>query len=87
LSEVQVHRSALKRGLGTDDIIRMWRDGTDEIVVDDDEPPRFLRLAFDNAGRPWELAALCFGNGSRYLVIHAVPARKAIVNRMKRRER
>lgn len=44
-----------------------------------------LRLAFDSSGRPWELAALSFGNGSRYLVIHAMPARKSVIAKMQRR--
>ena len=72
---MQVHESALKRGLDADEVIRMWKEGTEETMIDDDEPPRYMRLAFDNAGRPWELGALSFGNGARYLVIHAMPAR------------
>ena len=58
LTQVQVHESALKRGLGVDD-----------------------------AGRPWEVGALSFANGARYLVIHAMPARKSVVERMQRRMR
>lgn len=84
---VQVHESALKRGLHVDEVIRMWREGTDETVIDDDEPPRYMRLAFDGTGRPWEPGALSFGHGSRYLVIHAMPARKSVVARMQRRLR
>ncbi|MGO1319623.1 MAG: toxin [Galactobacter sp.] len=84
---IQVHESALKRGLGEDEVIRMWVEGTDDTVIDDDEPPRYMRLAFDEAGRPWELGALSFGNGVRYLVIHAMPARKSVVERMQRRMR
>lgn len=85
MSHVQVHTSALKRGLNVDTIIRMWDHGTDEVMIDDDEPPRYMRLAFDESGRPWELAALSFGAGSRYLVIHAMPARRATVDKMQRR--
>lgn len=82
---VQVHESALKRGLTGDHVIRMWNAGTDETVIDDDEPPRCMRLAFDESGRPWELGALSFGNAERYLVIHAMHARKSVIARMQRR--
>lgn len=84
---MQVHESALKRGLSVDEVIRMWVEGTDETRADDDEPPRYLRLAFDDAGRPWEVGALSFGNGTRYLVMHAMPARKSVIERMQRRTR
>lgn len=65
----------------------MWIEGVDEVVIDDDEPPRYLRLAFDDAGRPWEIAALRFGNGARDLVIHAMPARRSVVAKVQRRRR
>ncbi|HMS76349.1 toxin [Gordonia sp. (in: high G+C Gram-positive bacteria)] len=84
---VQVHESALKHGLSADEVVRMWIEGIEEVVIDDDEPPRYMRLAFDDAGRPWEVAALRFGGGTRYLVIHAMPARKSVVERMQRRIR
>lgn len=84
---MQVHESALKRGLDADEVIRMWLKGTDEMVIDDDESARYMRLAFDDAGRPWEVAALGFGNGTRYLVIHAMPARKSVIAKMQRRAR
>lgn len=85
--QVQVHKSALKRGLSVDEVIQMWTTGTEESLIDDNEPPRYVRLAFDVAGRPWELGALRFGNGERYLVIHAMPARKSVIARMQRRIR
>lgn len=85
--QVQVHESALKRGLSVDEVIRMWSEGVDETIVDDDEPPRYLRLAFEDSGRPWELGALSFGSGTRYLVIHAMPARKSVIEKMQRRMR
>lgn len=84
---MQVHESALKRGLDADEVVRMWSKGTDETVIDDDEPPRYMRLAFDSAGRPWELAALRFDDGARYLVIHAMPARRSVIAKMQRRSR
>lgn len=84
---MQVHESALKRGLSVDEVIHMWIEGIHETVIDDDEPPRYMRLAFDQAGRPWEMGALRFGNGSRYLVIHAMPARKSVIAKMQRRTR
>ena len=37
---IQVHKSALKRNLSADEVVRMWRHGIGEIVIDDDEPPR-----------------------------------------------
>lgn len=61
--------------------------GGEETVADDDEPPRYLRLAFDDVGRPWELAALSFGGGARHLVIHPLPARKSVIDKMQRRMR
>lgn len=85
--QVQIHGSALKRGLSADELIRMWIEGVEETVVDDDEPPRYMRLAFDSAGRPWEIGALSFGDGGRYLIIHAMPARKSVVSKMQRRLR
>lgn len=85
LIHVQVHQSALKRGLGAEEVIRMWIEGLDETLIDDDEPPRYVRLAFDGDGRPWEVGALSFGGGVRYLVIHAMPARKSVIDRMQRR--
>lgn len=81
----EVHQSALKRGLGIDDVVRMWNESNDEVIIDDGEPPRYMRLAFDEVGRPWELVALSFGNGTRYLIIHAMPARKSVIERMQRR--
>lgn len=81
---MQVHHSALKRGLSADEVIRMWIEGVIETLIDDDEPPRYMRLAFDEEGRPWEVGALSFGNGARYLIIHAMPARKSVVLQMQR---
>lgn len=46
-----------------------------------------MRLAFDESGRAWEVGALSFGNGARYLVIHAMPARRWLMARMQRRGR
>jgi hypothetical protein len=85
LTQVHVHESALKRGLSVDEVIRLWRHGIEETLIDDDEPPRYVRLAFDDTGRPWEVAALSFGNGTRLLVIHTMPARKSVINKMQRR--
>lgn len=84
--QVHVHPSALKRGLSPEDVVRMWVEGTDETLIDDDEPPRYVRLAFDSSGKPWEVLALSFGRGSRYLVIHAMPARRAVITKMRRRK-
>lgn len=64
------------------EIALLWERGIEEALIGDDEPARCVRLAFDDAGRPWELAALSFGNGARYLVIHAMPARRSVIDRM-----
>lgn len=85
MAHIHVHESALKHGLSANQAVRMWREGSDETLIDDDEPPRYVRLAFDDAGRPWEVLALSFDDGERYLVIHAMPARKAVIARMQRR--
>ena len=69
--QVQVHKSAFKRGLSVDEVIQMWTTGTEESLIDDNESPRYVRL----------------GNGERYLVIHAMPARKSVIARMQRRIR
>ena len=58
---MQVHGWHSKHGLSADEVVRMWIEGIEEVVIDDDEPPRYMRLAFDDAGRPWEVAALRFG--------------------------
>ena len=85
MPSVQVHTSALKHGLSADTVIEMWCSGTDETVIDDDEPPRYMPIALGDAGRPWEVGALMFGGGARYLVIHAMRARKSVIERMQRR--
>ena len=69
--QVQVHKSAFKRGLSVDEVIQMWTTGTEESLIDDNESPRYVRL----------------GNGERYLVIHEMPARKSVIARMQRRTR
>lgn len=81
----EVHQSALKRDLDIDDVVRMWNEGNNEVIIDDAEPPRYMRLVFDGEGRPWELTAQSFGNGTRYLIINAMPARKSVIERMQRR--
>ena len=85
--EIHVHASALKHGLDRDSVIQMWRDGFEETQLDDDEPPRYIRIALDRSGRPWELAALKFDGGNRHLVIHAMPARKSVIAKIQRRKR
>lgn len=87
MPDVQVHESALRHGLSAEEVIRMWRTGIEETVIDDGNPPRYMRLSFDNVGRAWEIAALSFGNGARDLIIHAMPARRAVIAKMQKRSR
>jgi hypothetical protein len=71
---VNVHKSALKHGIGPEDAIQaaswpLWVEG-----LDDDSPGRELRLGFDTCGRLLETVVLVFDSGNE-LVIHAMKAR------------
>lgn len=71
---VEVHRSARKHGIGDRDILTVARDYFIAYAIDDDQPPRELRLGFDSRGRLLEVVVLLLDDGSE-LVIHAMKAR------------
>ena len=60
---MEVHRSARKHGISDDDIHTAAQQYLIAYTIDDDQPPRELRLGFDTRGRLLELA------------IHAMKAR------------
>jgi len=79
-----VHRSALRHGLGIDEVIGLWSVGLEDTWLDDLDPTRLLRVSLDEAGRPWELVGLVFDGGGRHLVIHAMPLRKGTIDLVRR---
>ena len=84
--EVRVHLSACKHGLTVDEAEGLWSVGIEDTWLDDRDPTRLLRVALDEAGRPWELVALVFDSGDRHLVIHAMPLRKITTELLRRRK-
>lgn len=82
---VRVHPSACKHGLTVEEVEGLWVVGIEDTWLDDDDPTRLLRIALDEAGRPWELVALVFDSGDRQLVIHAMPLRKSTTELLRRR--
>lgn len=73
---MNVHPSALKHGITTEDAIQaaewsLWIEPLDE----DGAPTRELRLGFDTRARLLETVVLVFSGGEE-MVIHAMPARK-----------
>ncbi len=82
---VEVHRAATKHGLTDDEVEALWGRGIEDTWLDDRAPSRLLRVALDDAGRPWELVALAFDAGERYLVIHAMRLRRSTTETLRRR--
>jgi hypothetical protein len=70
---VEVHGSARKHGVGDADIVQAAGDYLVAYLLDDDDPPRELRLGFDTTGRLLETVVLLLDDDE--LVIHAVKAR------------
>ena len=70
---VEVHRSARKHGLGETDIRQAAEHYLIAYPVDEDWPPRELRLGFDTVGRLLEIVVLLLDDDE--LVIHAMKAR------------
>lgn len=85
--QIHVNPSACKRGLEPAEVQALWRAGVEDTWLDDLDPRRLLRVAHDEAGRPWELVALVFDGGKRHLVIHAMPLRKVTIELLQRRAR
>lgn len=83
--EIRVHPSACKHGLTADEAEGLLSVGIEDTWLDDRDPTRLLRVALDEAGRPWELVALVFDCGGRHLVIHAMPLRKSTTELLRRR--
>jgi hypothetical protein len=71
---VEVHRSARKHGIDDHDIQTAANDYLIAYPIDDDQPPRELRLGFDSHGRLLETVVLLLDDGTE-LVIHAMKAR------------
>lgn len=71
---MDVHRSARKHGVADADILHVAGEYLVWFRIDDDEPPRELRLGFDTKGRLLEVVVLLLDDG-RELVIHAMKAR------------
>lgn len=73
---MKVHNSALKHGIGHEDIVQAayWAQWV-EPLEDEDGPHRELRLGFDTKSRLPETVFLVFESGNE-LVIHAMPARR-----------
>lgn len=76
---MNVHPSALKHGIETEDAIQaatwaIWVENLDE-----DSPARQLRLGFDTNGRLLETVVLVYDSGNE-LVIHAMRARPQMLD-------
>ncbi len=70
---VEVHRSARRHGISRTDIVQAATDYLVAYPLDDDDPPRELRLGFDTAARLLETVVLLLDDGE--IVIHAMRAR------------
>ncbi|HET8928604.1 MAG TPA: toxin [Microbacterium sp.] len=76
---MNVHPSALKHGVSTEDATQaaslpLWVED-----LDDDSPARQLRLGFDTKGRLLETVVLVFDSGNE-LVIHAMKGRPQMLD-------
>src|ERR1035437_212044 len=60
---VEVHRSARKHGISDDDIHTAAQQYLIAYTIDDDQPPRELRLGFDTRGRPSRRTVRHWPNG------------------------
>lgn len=85
--DIRVHPSACKHGLEPHEVKELWKVGVEDTWLDDLDPRRLLRIALDEACRPWEMASLVFDGGERHLVIHAMPLRKVTIELLQRRTR
>jgi len=77
--DIYVHASACKRGVSEEGIRKLCKSGIEGTWLDDRDPSRLLRISFYASGRAWELIALVFDDGRRYLVIHAMRLRKVTI--------
>ena len=81
--KVQVHRSALKHGLGVNEVVGLWGQRVEQVWLEDDRPGRVLRVCCDDSGRWFEVVGLVFDD-ERVLVIHAMRLRRATLERVRR---
>jgi hypothetical protein len=72
---VQVHPSALKRGIAAEDALHAAEHFAYVADLDEEHPLRQFRLGFDSEGRLLELVVLRFDSGNE-LLIHAMKARR-----------
>lgn len=71
---MEVHRSARQHGIVDADIIQAATNYLVAYRIEDNDPPRELRLGFDLAGRLLEVVVLLLDE-DRELSIHAMKAR------------
>lgn len=71
---MEIHRSARKHGLSDEDIEQAASGYLIAYGIDDDKPPRELRLGFDTSGRLLETVVLLLDDGTE-MVIHAMKCR------------
>lgn len=74
MSGVEIHRSARKHGVADEDIVHAATQYLVACPLDDDSPPRELRLGPDHAGNLLEIVVLLLDDGTE-LVIHAMRMR------------
>ena len=72
---VEVHRSDRKHGISDDDIHTVAQQYLIAYTIDDDQPPRELRLGFDTRGRLLEIVVLLLDDGTEF-AIHAMKAQR-----------
>jgi uncharacterized DUF497 family protein len=83
-----VHASALKHGVSAQSIREVFTTAfeTDSAMLEDDDPPRWIMVGFDNSGRQLEVGALLRADDT-YLAIHAMRARRSTVNAIRNARR
>lgn len=80
---LSIHPHALKHGVDADDIRAAFASGFDGVMPEDDDPPRWLMIGFDTAGRMIELVVIAQSGGG-YLAIHAMRARKGSIRQIRK---
>ena len=76
---MNIHDSARKHGISTEDAAQAASWPLWVADLDDDSPARQLRLGFDAQGRLLETVVLVFDSGNE-LVIHAMKARPQMLD-------
>jgi uncharacterized DUF497 family protein len=86
---LEVHAtSALKHGVSAESIHEVFASAfeTDSAMIEDDDPPRWIMVGFDHAGRRLEVGVMLRSDGT-YLAIHAMRARRSTVSAITRARR